>query len=78
MKISDPEKQNQPSPASDTGNGPSGQDLIESLESIVEFALKEMEKEPYDYAYCVFDRDGHQTYEAALELVRRSDAGKNC
>src|SRR4051812_3937703 len=44
--------------------------------SIVGFALAEMSKEGYDRAFCVFDRDGHQTYDEALRLVSTSDEGK--
>jgi hypothetical protein len=42
--------------------------------SIVEFALKEITG--YDRAYCVFDRDGHQTYDPALTLIAQSSEGK--
>jgi hypothetical protein len=44
--------------------------------SVVEFAISEMGKDSYDYAYCVFDRDGHQTYDAAHELLAQSEQGK--
>jgi hypothetical protein len=44
--------------------------------SIVEYALTEMAKDDFDRAYCVFDRDGHQTYDKALQLIGQSDEGK--
>jgi RloB-like protein len=44
--------------------------------SIVEFALSEMGKDPYDRVYCVFDRDGHQTYDEALSLIATSAEGR--
>lgn len=44
--------------------------------SIVEFALKEMSAEPYDRAFCVFDRDGHGTYDVALQIIAASSEGK--
>jgi RloB-like protein len=44
--------------------------------SIVEFALQEMEAEPYDRAFCVFDRDGHGTYDKALQIIAASPEGK--
>jgi hypothetical protein len=44
--------------------------------SIVEFALNEMTTGGYDRAYCVFDRDGHQTYDPALNLIAQSSDGR--
>lgn len=44
--------------------------------SIVEFAQTEMGKEHYDRAFCVFDRDGHQTYDEALRIVSNSAEGR--
>jgi len=35
--------------------------------SIAQFA--ESRHEPYDKVYCVFDRNGHQTWDAGLELI---------
>src|SRR5882757_9752287 len=37
--------------------------------SIVAFTQSEMTREQYDRAYCVFDRDGHQTYDGALQRI---------
>lgn len=31
----------------------------------------------FDRIYCVFDRDGHQNYDAALRRISNSDAGRN-
>jgi RloB-like protein len=45
--------------------------------TIVEYTLAEMAKDNYNRAYCVFDRDGHQTYDEALQLIAPSDVGKN-
>jgi hypothetical protein len=33
--------------------------------------------EGYDRVYCVFDRDGHATYDAALERLRTCQAGRD-
>ena len=39
--------------------------------SLVEYALEEYKKEPdFDHVFCVFDRDKHQTYDAALDKIR--------
>ncbi len=39
--------------------------------SLVEYALDEYKKEPdYNHVYCVFDRDKHLTYDAALDKIR--------
>ena len=44
---------------------------------IVKFAISEMRKDPeYDRAYCIFDRNGHATYNAALQRARQSPLGK--
>jgi hypothetical protein len=45
--------------------------------SIAEFTLAEMGREPYDRAYCVFDRNGHQTYDEALRLIAVSSEGRS-
>jgi hypothetical protein len=46
--------------------------------SIVRFAEKELAQDnEYDRAYCVFDRDAHQTYNAALQRARDSEAAKD-
>ena len=44
--------------------------------TLVLFAEEELRQEPYDRAYCVFDRDAHATYGAALRWVKESDLGK--
>lgn len=45
--------------------------------SVVNFAIKTFRKEPeFDRVYCVFDRDRHTTYDAALDKVRRTRLGK--
>jgi hypothetical protein len=44
--------------------------------SIVEFALAEMGREGYDRAFCVFDRDGHQTFDEALGIISGSAEGR--
>lgn len=44
--------------------------------SIVGFALAKMGQEGYDRAFCVFDRDGHQTFDEALGIVSSSAEGK--
>lgn len=41
--------------------------------SVVDFAVEKYEKEkdlPYDRVYCVFDKDKHTTYAAALDKIR--------
>jgi hypothetical protein len=39
--------------------------------SLVEYALEEYKKEPdFNHVFCVFDRDKHQTYDAALDKIR--------
>jgi hypothetical protein len=44
--------------------------------SIVSFAIDELNREgDYDRCYCVFDRDGHTNYGAALQEIKRSEAG---
>jgi hypothetical protein len=40
--------------------------------SIVTYAETELDREGYDCAYCVFDRDGHPNYDAALRRVTLS------
>jgi len=45
--------------------------------SVVNFAIKTFQWEPeFDRVYCVFDRDRHTTYDAALDKVRRARLGK--
>ena len=41
--------------------------------SVVNFAIETFRREPeFDCVYCVFDRDRHTTYDAALDRVRRT------
>ena len=45
--------------------------------SVVDFAIKTFRQEPeFDRVYCVFDRDRHTTYHAALDKVKRTRLGK--
>jgi hypothetical protein len=45
--------------------------------SVVTFAIEIYRQEPeFDRVYCVFDRDRHTTYDAALDKVRRARLGK--
>lgn len=45
--------------------------------SVVDFAIKTFRCEPeFDRVYCVFDRDRHTTYNAALDKVKRTRLGK--
>ena len=45
--------------------------------SVVDFAIETFRREPeFDRVYCVFDRDRHTTYNAALDRVRRTRLGK--
>ncbi len=45
--------------------------------SVVNFAIESFRQEPeFDRIYCVFDRDRHTTYDAALDKVRRTRLGK--
>jgi hypothetical protein len=45
--------------------------------SVVESAIDELERdEDLNRAYCVFDRDGHATYDAALRRVAESEFGR--
>ncbi len=45
--------------------------------SVVDFAIKTFKLEPeFDRVYCVFDRDRHTTYHAALDKVKRTRLGK--
>ena len=44
--------------------------------ALVQFAEEQLRLEPYDRAYCIFDRDAHATYEAALRRVKESSFGK--
>lgn len=45
--------------------------------TIVNFAIETFRREPeFDRIYCVFDRDRHTTYHAALDRVRRARLGK--
>jgi hypothetical protein len=45
--------------------------------SVVNFAMETFKQEPeFDRIYCVFDRDRHTTYDAALDRVRRARLGK--
>ena len=44
--------------------------------SIVQAAESEMEKNDYDRVFCVFDRDGHANFDAAVQRIAHSKAGK--
>ena len=45
--------------------------------SVVDFAIETFRREPeFDRVYCVFDRDRHTTYPAALDKVRQTRLGK--
>ncbi len=45
--------------------------------NVVNFAIETFRREPeFDRVYCVFDRDRHDTYDAALDRVRRARLGK--
>lgn len=51
--------------------------------SVVEYAIEIFEHEPdYEYVFCVFDRDKHATFDAAVQrirdktLIRRDSRGK--
>lgn len=44
--------------------------------TLVQFAEAEMAREGYDRAYCVFDRDGHANYDAALVRLTVSENGR--
>jgi len=45
--------------------------------SVVDFAIETFRREPeFDRVYCVFDRDRHKTYNAALDRVRRTRLGR--
>jgi hypothetical protein len=37
--------------------------------SVVNYALALIRRENFDYIYCVFDRDNHETYEAAKSKI---------
>ena len=43
---------------------------------IVEFAEEKLESEAYDKVFCVFDRNGHKTFDQAISLVKNSSQGK--
>jgi len=45
--------------------------------SVVNFAIETFRREPeFDRVYCVFDRDRHATYHAALDKVKRTRLSK--
>ncbi len=45
--------------------------------SVVNFAIESFKQEPeFDRIYCVFDRDRHTTYDAALDKVHQARLGK--
>jgi hypothetical protein len=44
--------------------------------SIVTYGVGRIAKGEYDKVYCVFDRDGHANYDAALNQVARSEFGR--
>jgi RloB-like protein len=46
--------------------------------TIVKFAIREMERDAeYNRAYCVFDRDQHATYDAALRRIQKHRCGES-
>jgi hypothetical protein len=48
-----------------------GKECGSAPESVVEYALQEFKRDPiYDRIFCVFDKDRHTTYSAALDRVR--------
>ncbi len=44
--------------------------------SVVNYGEELLESGEFEYAYCVFDRNGHTTWDAALEKVRTSALGE--
>jgi len=45
--------------------------------SVVDFAIETFRREPeFDRVYCVFDRDRHTTYSAALDKIKRTRLSK--
>lgn len=44
--------------------------------SVVTFAIEQANGGAYDRTYCVFDRDGHANYEAAIRTVRNSELAR--
>ena len=56
-----------------------GRECGSAPKSVVEFAKQELKKDPvYDRIFCVFDKDRHETYSKALDMVRstRLPSGK--
>ena len=52
---------------------PMGRDPL----SLVDFAISELERDDtFTHAYCVFDRDGHATFDAAIQKSRDCALGK--
>lgn len=48
-----------------------GKECGSAPKSVVEFAKQEFRKDPvYDRVFCVFDKDRHETYSKALDMVR--------
>lgn len=48
-----------------------------SPKTVVDFALTEYRKEKeYDRVYCVFDKDRHESYDYALDTIRRARLSK--
>ncbi|WP_084025591.1 RloB family protein [Mesorhizobium sp. M0051] len=45
-----------------------------TIVSAAEAAIRS--REPFDRVYCVFDRDGHQNYDAAIERLNNHSAAK--
>lgn len=46
--------------------------------SVVNYAIRKFREDPdYDRVYCVFDRDKHVTYDAAIDKLRQTRLGKN-
>lgn len=46
--------------------------------SIVKCAREELSKDNYDRVYCVFDRDEHQNYDAAIRALDKMDSKMKC
>jgi hypothetical protein len=45
--------------------------------NIVKLAQKELSSDHYDKIFCVFDRDGHKTFDEALKLAVNSEQGRS-
>ncbi len=54
-----------------------GDECGSSPRDVVDFAIKKYKSsKEYDRVYCVFDKDQHQTYSAALDKVRQTRSAK--